>query len=74
MKVQRFWKEKAAKLRILLSEKGHEVSQSGSFTGLPIDTFCWVLMNSLSIKTASKAKRKLLLICPRSNKLCLVVC
>ena len=42
MKVQRFWKEKAAKLRILLSEKGHEVSQSGSFTGLPIDTFCWV--------------------------------
>ena len=34
-----FWKEKAAKLRIPLSEKGHEVSQTGSFTGLAIDTF-----------------------------------
>ena len=39
LEVQRFWKEKAAKLRIPLSEKGHEVSQTGSFTGLAIDTF-----------------------------------
>ena len=30
---------KAAKLRIPLSEKGHEVSQSGLFTGLAIDSF-----------------------------------
>ena len=34
-----FLEEKAAKLRIPLSEKGHEVSQMGSFTGLAIDTF-----------------------------------
>ena len=37
--VQRLRKEKAAKLRIPLSEKGHEVSQTGSFAGLAIDTF-----------------------------------
>ena len=44
LEVQRCWKEKAAKLRIPgpLSEKGHEVSQTGSFTGLAIDTFSGV--------------------------------
>ena len=44
LEVQRFWKEKAAKLRIPLSEKGHEVSQSGSLTGLAIDTFRGVFL------------------------------
>ena len=40
--MQRFWQEKAAKLRIPLSKKAHEVSQTGSFTGLAIDTFSGV--------------------------------
>ena len=39
LEVQRFWKDKVAKLRIPLLAKGHEVSQTGSFTGLAIDTF-----------------------------------
>ena len=36
---QRKWHEKARKLNIPLSEKGHGVSQVGSFTGVSIDTF-----------------------------------
>ena len=36
---QRKWHEKARKLNIPLSEKGHGVSQAGSFTGVSIDTF-----------------------------------
>ena len=36
---QRRWHEKARKLNIPLSEKGHGVSQVGSFTGVNIDTF-----------------------------------
>ena len=39
LEVQHFWKEKAAKLGIPLSEKVFEVSQTGSFTGPAIDTF-----------------------------------
>ena len=35
---QRKWHEKARKLNIPLSEKGHGVSQVGSFTGVNIDT------------------------------------
>ena len=44
LEVQLFWKEKAANLRISLSEKGHEVSQTGSFTGLAIDTLRGVFL------------------------------
>jgi hypothetical protein len=35
----RKWHEKAGKLNIPLSEKGHGVSQVGSFTGVSMDTF-----------------------------------
>jgi hypothetical protein len=36
--VQDEWRKKAARLHIALSEKGHEVSQRGAFTGVGIDT------------------------------------
>ena len=36
---QRKWHEKARKLNIPLSEKGHGVSQVGSFTGVSMNTF-----------------------------------
>ena len=36
---QRKWHDKARKLHIPLSEKGHGVSQAGAFTGVCIDTF-----------------------------------
>ena len=36
--VQEVWKQKAAALNIALSDKGHDVSQAGSFTGVGIDT------------------------------------
>ena len=36
--VQDEWRKKAARLHITLSEKGHEVSQRGAFTGVGIDT------------------------------------
>jgi len=36
--VQDEWRKKAARLNITLSEKGHEVSQKGAFTGVGIDT------------------------------------
>ena len=35
---QDMWRQKAAKLNIPLSGKGHEVSQQGAFTGVGIDT------------------------------------
>jgi hypothetical protein len=38
LKVQEMWREKARKLKIPLSAKGHEVSQRGAFTGVSIDT------------------------------------
>jgi hypothetical protein len=38
LEVQAMWRRKAAALNIPLSEKGHEVSQQGSFTGVGIDT------------------------------------
>ena len=37
--VQELWREKARRLNIPLSEKGHEVAQQGTFTGVGIDTF-----------------------------------
>jgi hypothetical protein len=37
--VQQLWREKASRLNIPLSAKGHEVGQAGSFTGVGIDSF-----------------------------------
>ena len=37
--VQQLWVEKARRLNIPLSAKGHEVGQVGSFTGVGLDTF-----------------------------------
>ena len=42
--MQRVWRERAAKLHIPLSAKGQELSQSGSFTGVPLDTFRSVIL------------------------------
>lgn len=39
VEVQRLWTEKARKLNIPLSAKGHPVGQRGAFTGLGLDTF-----------------------------------
>jgi hypothetical protein len=38
LRVQELWREKARRLNIPLSEKGHEVAQHGAYTGVGIDT------------------------------------